>query len=115
MTSSTIGGRSTTDFTTPETPGLTAATSKCGIASDATFGQTAGNPIKAGGGFAEGPARERQFLAALRGPAGQSLRIIRRGTTMAPDQTILDLFTRLPTRDSRRRSGSISTSTTTDR
>ena len=92
MTSSTIGGRSTTDFTTPETPGLTAATSKCEIAADATFGQTPGDPIKTGGGFAEGPARERQFLAALRGPAGQGLRIIRRGSTMAPDKTILDLY-----------------------
>jgi hypothetical protein len=92
MTSSTVGGRSTTDFTTPEAPGLTAATSKCEIASEAAYGQTAGDPIKTGGGFAEGPARERQYLAALRGPAGQSLRIVRRGSTMAPDKTILDLY-----------------------
>jgi hypothetical protein len=92
MTSSTVGGRSTTDFTTPEVPGLTAATSKCEIATDSAFGQTAGDPIKTGGGFAEGPARERQFLAALRGPAGQGLRIVRLGSTMAPDKTILDLY-----------------------
>jgi hypothetical protein len=91
MTSSTVGGRSTTDFTTPEVPGLTAATSKCEIATDA-FGQRPFDPIKTGGGFVEGPARERQFLAALRGPAGQGLRIVRLGATSAPDNTILDLY-----------------------
>jgi hypothetical protein len=93
MTSSTVGGRSTTDFTTPEAAGLTTATSKCEIATDASFGQTAGDPIRTGGGLAEGPARERQFLAALRGPTGQGLHVVRLGSTMAPDKTtILDLY-----------------------
>ena len=37
--------------------------------------------------------RERQYLSVLRGPAGQGLRIARRGSTMSPDgQTILDVY-----------------------
>ena len=41
----------------------------------------------------EGPARERQFLTALRGPSGQGLSFVRRGSLMGPDkQTILDLW-----------------------
>ena len=93
MTSSVTGGRSTTDFTTPDAPGLTTATSKCEIALDASYGFTPGNAIKVGGGFQAGPARERQYLAALRGPSGEGLHVVRLGSTMAPDkQTILDLY-----------------------
>jgi hypothetical protein len=93
MTSLTIGGRSSTDFTTPDVPGLTSATSKCEVATDATYGFTPGNPIKVGGSFQAGPGRARQYLASLRGPAGQGMRVVRIGSTMAPDkQTILDLY-----------------------
>jgi hypothetical protein len=93
ITSSTIGGRSTTDFTTADVAGLTTATSKCEIAMDPSYGLTPGNAIKVGGGVQAGPARERQYLAALRGPLGEGLHIVRLGSTMAPDkQTILDLY-----------------------
>ena len=49
--------------------------------------------IKTGGGPAQGPARERRYLAVLRGPAGQGLHVVRRGSLMAPDRaTILDQY-----------------------
>ncbi len=93
LTSSTTGGRSTTDFTTPDVAGLTPSTSKCEVATDAGYGFTPGNAIKVGGGFQAGPGRERQYLAALRGPSGEGLHVVRLGSTMAPDkQTILDLY-----------------------
>ena len=93
MTSSTVGGRSTTDFTTPDEPGLTAATSRCEIASDATYGLTLDGAIKVGGSFMDGPARARRYLSALRGPGGQGLRIVRRGSTIGSDKsTILDIY-----------------------
>jgi hypothetical protein len=93
ITSSTIGGRSSTDFTTPDVPGLTSATSKCEVSTDATYGLSPANPIKVGGSFQAGPGRARAYLSSLRGPAGQGLRVVRVGSTMAPDkQTILDLY-----------------------
>ena len=93
MTSSTIGGRSSTDFTTPDVPDLTSATSKCEVATDPTYGFAPGNPIKVGGSFQAGPGRARLYLSSLRGPAGQGMRVVRIGSTMAPDkQTILDLY-----------------------
>lgn len=93
ISSSAVGGRSTTDFTSDAVPGLTAATSKCEIATDARYGLTADAPIKIGGDLTQGPQRQRQFLSALRGPSGEGLRIVRRGATLAPDkQTILDLY-----------------------
>ena len=93
MTSSTINGRSSTDFTTTDVEGLSAATSKCEIAPDAAYGQTPAEAIKVGGSFRDGPPRARQYLSALRGPAGQGLHVVRRGSTPGPDkESILDLY-----------------------
>lgn len=93
LTSSTVSGRSTTDFTTADVTGLTPTTSKCEVASDATYGFSAGNAIKVGGSFSEGPKRARAYLATLRGPAGQGLHVVRLGATIGPDkETILDLY-----------------------
>src|SRR6185503_7317135 len=93
MASSPVAGRSTTDLTTPDESGLTAATSKCGIAGDGEYGLTPAGAIKVGGSFMEGPARARRYLLTLRGPAGQGLHIVRRGSTVGPDKsTILDLY-----------------------
>jgi len=92
LANTTVGGRPP-EFTTPDAPGLSAATSKCDISTDAGYAFTPGAPIKVGGGPAQGPARERQYLSALRGPAGQGLAMIRRGSLLSPDgQTILDLY-----------------------
>ena len=92
VTSSTIGGRPSTEFTSPDVTGLSASTSRCPIADDATYGLTAGNAIKVGGGPFEGVARQRQVIAALRGPNGEGLRIARLGTTMGPDRTLVDAY-----------------------
>ena len=77
---------------TEDQPGLTAATSKCPVADDDTYATSAANAIRIGPG-ADIPAREEQFLRALRGPDGKGLRFRRTGSMLAPDQkTIVDLF-----------------------
>lgn len=91
LTSLTVGGR-LPEGATADVPGLTPATSKCPIAEDATYGMGAATPIKVGGDAFNGPARERAYLNALRGPAGQAIRYRRLGSTKAPDQTILDMY-----------------------
>jgi hypothetical protein len=64
----------------------------CPLATDATYGYTAANPIKVGGGpFGGGPARQRAFLDALRGPAGQTLSYERVGSLPHGD-TIVDIY-----------------------
>jgi hypothetical protein len=92
MASSTVNGRLSHDTVTPDVPGLDASTSKCGVSTDDGYGLTAATPVKVGGGIAAGPAREQQYMATLRGPAGQGLRFVRLGSTMGPDQIILDLY-----------------------
>jgi len=93
LTSSTIGGRSTMDFTTPDAAGLSPAKSQCEIAADSTYGLSAAGAIGTGGGPMQGPVRERQYLLVLRGRAGQGLHIVRKGSAMGPDRdTILDVF-----------------------
>jgi hypothetical protein len=83
MTSTTVGGR-LPGTTTPDEPGLSKANSKCEVAADASYGLTVAGAVQVGGGAMQGPARARQYLTALRGPAGQGLAIVRRGATMAP-------------------------------
>jgi hypothetical protein len=92
VASSTVGGRPA-EMTTPDVAGLSAATSKCAIASDAAYGLTPAGAIQVGGGPMEGPARERKYLNALRGPDGQGIRARRLGSLPGPDgQTILDAY-----------------------
>jgi hypothetical protein len=93
VSSATVGGRSTTEITSANVPGLSAATSRCAIAEDEAYGYTAKAPIAVGGSFTDGPGRSRRYLLALRGPDGQGLRIVRRGATMGPDgKSILDVY-----------------------
>ncbi len=91
VTNSTVAGRAAV-ITSADVPGLTAATSKCAIAEDDVYGLTPAGAIKVGGGAREGPALERQYLSALRGPMGQGLRATRLGSTLLPDGTILDMY-----------------------
>lgn len=52
-----------------------------GVSDDATYGYSAKNAIKVGaGGAASGPASERMFLNALRGPGGEKISYSRRGS-----------------------------------
>jgi hypothetical protein len=90
--SSTVNGRPA-EIETPDVAGLSAATSRCAIADDASYGLTPARAIQVGGGPMEGPAREKKYLGALRGPEGQGIRARRLGSLPGPDgQTILDAY-----------------------
>jgi hypothetical protein len=79
--------------TTPDVPGLSAATSKCAIADDQAYGTTLATAIRVGGGNIGGPAREQKYLNALRGPNGEGLHYTRLGSLPTPDESIiLDLY-----------------------
>jgi hypothetical protein len=66
---------------------------QCAVATDPTYGVTLSSPVQVGGGAMYGPARERRYLDALRGPDGQLVRYKRTGSTEAPDgATILDAY-----------------------
>ena len=49
------------------------------------------NPLKVGGDWLDGPARERVYLDNLRGPAGEMLSYFRRGSEVHGD-VILDIY-----------------------
>ena len=65
--------------------------SGCLVSSDKTYGYTQENPIKVGGDFLEGPARERAYLDNLTGPNGETISYNRTGSVDFGD-TILDVF-----------------------
>jgi Gram-negative bacterial TonB protein C-terminal len=92
IASTTIGGR-LPGASTPDVPNLSAATSKCAISDDDAYGYSPERPIKVDGGARDGPARERRYLNALRGPNGEGLQYRRLGSTLGPDKTtILDMY-----------------------
>ena len=68
-----------------------ASVSRCPITKDDNYGFSTANPVKVGLDGASGPARELQYLNALRGPAGQSLRFRRVGTSLS-GTVILDVY-----------------------
>src|SRR5690349_12359530 len=72
---------------TPDVAGLTAASSKCEVSADDTFGRFVSRAIRIGG-KADGMDRIKQFLAVLRGPAGQGLRYEFSGPVMMGGKTI---------------------------
>jgi len=53
---------------------MPATASACPVATDPAYGLTAEKPIRIGGGLAYMNARERRFVDALRGPAGEAVR-----------------------------------------
>lgn len=63
----------------------------CEISTDSTYGYTETNPIKVGGDFLEGPARERAYLDNLLGPNGERLSYERQGS-LPTDTTIVDIY-----------------------
>lgn len=79
------------ETTTPDVPGLTAATSQCKNSDDPSFGSK-DNPIKTGGGDMYMAARQVRYLSALRGPAGEGIHFKRNGSMHAADDTILDIY-----------------------
>jgi hypothetical protein len=63
----------------------------CATATTDAYGHEKATPVQVGGGAMYGPARERGYLDALRGPDGQAIRYRRTGSLVAPDgDTILD-------------------------
>lgn len=64
---------------------------KCPISTDSTYGYTQENPIKVGGDFFEGAARERLYLDNLQGPNGEPILYHRTGSIPFAD-TILDAY-----------------------
>lgn len=66
---------------------------QCAVSTDPNYGVTRSSPVEVGGGAMDGPARERRYLDALRGPDGQPVRYTRRGSTEGADgTTILDAY-----------------------
>lgn len=63
----------------------------CPVSNDSTYGFTAANPIRVGGDFFDGPARERAYLDTLRGPNGEEISYERTGSSESGG-SILDIF-----------------------
>jgi hypothetical protein len=63
----------------------------CAVSQDKTYGYTEQNPIRVGGDWLEGPARERAYLDTLLGPNGETLTYERDGSFSSGD-TILDKY-----------------------
>lgn len=81
----------------PVITGDRSVASKCEVSDDAEYGYTKGKPIKVGGTPVYGAARQRRYLQALVGPAGQPITFKRRGSlpaddTRTRDTIILDLY-----------------------
>lgn len=69
--------------------------SRCTVSSDPTYGLTAENPVRIGGGPSGMAVRQRQYLAALRGPGGEVVSYNTRGSRMvklAIGETIIDAY-----------------------
>jgi hypothetical protein len=66
---------------------------QCGTATDERYGVAIATPVQVGGGAMYGPARERRYLEALRGPEGQVVRYRRTASLQGADgSTILDAY-----------------------
>ena len=68
--------------------------SSCGVSEDPAFATTKEQAAQVGGGAAYGPARERRYLDALRGPLGERVEYTRRGSLSLDrdGRTILDRY-----------------------
>jgi hypothetical protein len=66
----------------------------CQVSTDSDYGTRIEHPIAVGGGSMSGPARQRRYLDALRGPDGQVVRYTRGGVKFTPDkeETVIDLY-----------------------
>ncbi len=89
LTVALLAGRVTTQQSTPDR----SVVPPCATSTDERYGLAAATPVQVGGGAMYGPARERRYLEALRGPEGQVVRYRRTGSLPAPDgNTILDAY-----------------------
>jgi hypothetical protein len=74
---------------TPAVPG--SSLNRCPVASESAYGFSVSNAVKVGLDEATGPARETQYLSALRGPAGQAVRSSRIGSALSAG-TVLHIY-----------------------
>ena len=63
---------------------------QCEVAADAAYAYTMEQPVQVGGSPMYGAARQKRYLDALRGPAGERVQYKRTGANRAPDGTIVD-------------------------
>lgn len=72
---------------------VTRAPSMCSVATDAAFAYTPEQAVQVGGGAMYVASRERRYLDALRGPAGEPVQYKRTNSLESPDgQSILDRY-----------------------
>ena len=82
-----------TQVETKQSPPDRSVVPQCATSMDERYGTAMTTPVQVGGGAMYGPARERRYLDALRGPEGQVVRYRRAGSLPAPDgDTILDAY-----------------------
>jgi hypothetical protein len=67
------------------------ALSKCPVAESAQYGYSMDQPVEVGGGAMYVAARERRYLDALRGPAGEPVQYKRRGSTSPSPNSLIIL------------------------
>jgi hypothetical protein len=78
---------------TEQSPPVRSVVPQCATSTDERYGLAMTTPVQVGGGAMYGPARERRYLDALRGPEGQVVHYRRTGSLPAPDgDTILDAY-----------------------
>jgi hypothetical protein len=89
LTVALLSGPGATQRSTPDR----SVVPQCATSTDERYGLAVATPVQVGGGAMYGPARERRYLEALRGPEGQVVRYRRTGSLPAPDgNTILDAY-----------------------
>ncbi len=75
-----------------QAPADAAPAPSCVVSQDAAFGHSASKPVAVGGGPMYGASRQRRYLDALRGPAGERLTYERKGTTGEPAKGLVDRY-----------------------
>jgi hypothetical protein len=64
------------------------AASACPVSEEATYGVTPENPVRVGGGDFEGALRTSAYLQNLRGPMGETITFVPRGSLAQAGSTL---------------------------
>lgn len=76
----------------PRFPAVGTEAPQCETAEDGAYAYSKEQPVQVGGSPMYGAARQRRYLDALRGPAGERVEYKRLGSGPGPDGTILDTY-----------------------
>ena len=88
-----LGGCLPAAAQTTSTADVTRVPSMCPVAAESEYAYTPEQPVQVGGGAMFVASRERRYLDALRGPAGEPVQYKRTGALESPDgQSILDRY-----------------------